>query len=47
LHAEFILQLSDLRADCRLADMAARRGAAELAFSGQADGVFEIAEVHH
>jgi hypothetical protein len=45
-HAEFRLQLEDLTAQRRLADVAGRRGAAEMTVVGDGDDVVEIAQVH-
>src|SRR5271165_7449327 len=46
LHPELVLELRDLGAQGRLADMAARGGAAKLTLAGKADGIFQVAEVH-
>ena len=45
-HAEFRLQLEDLAAQRRLADVAGRRGAAEMTVVGDGDDILEIAQVH-
>jgi hypothetical protein len=45
-HAEFRLQLEDLTAQRRLADVAGRRGAAEVTVVGDGDDILEIAQVH-
>jgi hypothetical protein len=46
LKAQLVLELGDLRAQSRLADMAALCGAPELAFRGKSHRIFEIAQVH-
>jgi len=45
-HAEFSLQLEDLAAQRRLADVAGRRSAAEVTVVGDGDDILEIAQVH-
>src|SRR5690606_17609173 len=45
-HAQFLLQLADLRRQRRLADEAGRGRAAEVAMVGQRHQVLEVAEVH-
>ena len=44
--AELRLELEDLAAQRRLADVAGRRRPAEMAMIGDRDGIFEVPEVH-
>jgi hypothetical protein len=46
LYAELVLELGDLSTQGGLTDMATRSGTAELALAGEADRVFEVAQVH-
>ena len=46
LHAEFFLQLENLAAEGRLADVAGHRGAAEMAVIRDGGDIVQISEIH-
>ena len=46
LQAQFRLELEDLAAQRRLADVAGRRRPAEMAMIGDRDRIFEVPEIH-
>jgi len=45
-HAEFFLELADLRGQGRLADEAGLGGAAEVLVVGEGDEIAQVAEIH-